>query len=106
MKRKNRKGRGMKILALLHHQIVVLNDFRFFDIEALKVLKRLRDFLLKWEPSNANYEIQIANQYDSFLNIHAPIPFMKRYLLVIKYSSQTIRTIDSQDRQLVSSSRV
>lgn len=41
-----------------------------------------------------------------FLNIHAPIPFMKRYLLVIKYSSQTIRTIDSQDRQLVSSSRV
>lgn len=46
----------------------------FFDIEALKVLKRLRDFLLKWESSNANYEIQIANQYDSFLNIHAPIP--------------------------------
>ncbi|NCJ15456.1 hypothetical protein [Staphylococcus pseudintermedius] len=46
MKRKNRKGRGMKILALLHHQIVVLIDLRFFDIEALKVSKRLRDFLL------------------------------------------------------------
>ncbi|EGQ4408330.1 TPA: hypothetical protein K8017_001610 [Staphylococcus pseudintermedius] len=74
MKRKNRKGRGMKILALLHHQIVVLIDFRFFDIEALKVLKRLRDFLLKWEPSNANYEIQIANQYDSFFKYLCPNP--------------------------------
>ncbi|MDA3099963.1 hypothetical protein NVR12_07650 [Staphylococcus pseudintermedius] len=74
MKRKNRKGRGMKILALLHHQIVVLNDFRFFDIEALKVLKRLGDFLLKWEPSIANYEIQIANQYDSFFKYSCPNP--------------------------------
>ncbi|MDU0381807.1 hypothetical protein [Staphylococcus pseudintermedius] len=44
MKRKIRKGRGIKILALLHHQIVVLIDLRFFDIEALKVSKRLRDF--------------------------------------------------------------